>query len=105
MSDPTSGGMAAAIATDGLAEVEAVPAPEGPTAVIETPYEIGQDNVQSAGRIPFDVHNPVFAISAAAIVVFTLGTVALQYLTAVPAIDGVAQPAASRPFSPACAAG
>ena len=37
MSDPTSGGMAAAIATDGLAEVEAVPAPEGPTAVIETP--------------------------------------------------------------------
>ena len=72
--------------------VEAVPAPEGPTAVIETPYEIGQDNVQSEGRIPFDVHNPVFGISAAAIVVFTLGTVALQYLTAVPPIDGVEQP-------------
>ena len=78
--------------------VEAVPAPEGPTAVIETPYEIGQDNVQSDGRIPFDVHNPVFGISAAAIVVFTLGTVALQYLTAVPPIDGVAQPSGVETF-------
>ena len=78
--------------------VEAVPAPEGPTAVIETPYEIGQDNVQSDGRIPFDVHNPVFGISAAAIVIFTLGTVALQYLTAVPPIDGVAQPSGVETF-------
>ncbi|RCW88980.1 BCCT family transporter [Paracoccus lutimaris] len=99
MSDPTSSGLTAAIATeDGEAEVEAVPAPEGPTAVIETPYEIGQDNVQGAGRIPFDVHNPVFAISAVAIVIFTLGTVALQYLTAVPPIDGVAQPSGVETF-------
>lgn len=73
------------------AEIEAVPAPEGPTAVIETPYEIGQDNIQGEGRIPFDIHNPVFGISAAVIVIFTLGTIALQYLTAVPPVDGVAQ--------------
>lgn len=34
-------------------------------------YQIGQDNVQIAG---FDVHNPVFGISAALILLFVVGT-------------------------------
>ncbi len=56
--------------------VEAIPEPEGPTEIIETDYEIGQDNIEGAGRIPFDIHNPVFAISALTIVVFTVCTMA-----------------------------
>ncbi|KGJ06331.1 BCCT transporter [Paracoccus halophilus] len=77
---------------------EAVPPPEGPTAIIETPYEIGQDNIQGEGPIPFDIHNPVFAISAATILIFTLGTIVLQYLTAVPPVGGVAQPSGVETF-------
>ena len=55
-------------------EVEALPAPEGPTQIIDTDYEIGQNNIE--GRMPFafDVHNPVFGISAAAVVLFTVVT-------------------------------
>lgn len=75
-----------------------IPSPEGATALIDTPYEIGQDNIQSTGRIAYDIHNPVFAISAAAIVVFTLGVIILQVMTAVPAIDGVAQPSGVEHF-------
>jgi BCCT family betaine/carnitine transporter len=55
-------------------EVEAIPEPEGATEIIETDYEIGQDNIQNRGAIPFDIHNPVFGISATAILVFTLAT-------------------------------
>ncbi|MFO1164382.1 MAG: BCCT family transporter [Paracoccus sp. (in: a-proteobacteria)] len=107
MSDPTQGGATRAADRKDAPSVhdidqnqtaEAIPAPEGPTAVIETPYEIGQDNIQGEGRIPFDIHNPVFVISAAAIVAFTLGTVILQYLTAVPPVDGVAQPSGVEVF-------
>lgn len=55
--------------------VEVLPQPEGPTEIIETPYEIGQDNIEAtAGGFPFDVHNPVFVISAMVIVVFTVLT-------------------------------
>ncbi|MDO5529269.1 MAG: BCCT family transporter [Paracoccus sp. (in: a-proteobacteria)] len=57
---------------DGEAEIEALPEPEGPTEIIETDYEIGQDNVENRDAvIPFDIHNPVFAISATVIVLFT----------------------------------
>lgn len=101
MSDPTQGTDGKSAADTNAAQTaqeqevdtegEAIPAPEGPTAIIETPYEIGQDNIQNKGAIPFDVHNPVFIISAAAIVIFTLGTIILQYLTAVPPVDGVPQ--------------
>jgi betaine/carnitine transporter, BCCT family len=53
--------------------------PEGPANLIETDYEIGQDNVQpKIGPLVFDVHNPVFLISGLTIVVFVILTLALQ---------------------------
>ncbi|HEU4986568.1 MAG TPA: BCCT family transporter [Rhizobiaceae bacterium] len=56
-----------------------IPYPEGPTNIIETDYEIGQDNVQRRmGALSFDVHNPVFAISGLVIVAFVIITLALQ---------------------------
>ena len=56
-----------------------IPEPEGPTNIIETDYEIGQDNVQrEIGPLAFDVHNPVFAISGLVIVAFVIITLALQ---------------------------
>ncbi|MGR3553812.1 BCCT family transporter [Paracoccus sp. (in: a-proteobacteria)] len=55
-------------------DIEAIPAPEGPTQVIQTDYEIGQHNIEGKKPFPFDVHNPVFMISAVTIVLFTLVT-------------------------------
>ncbi|MGE3993725.1 BCCT family transporter [Pseudorhodoplanes sp.] len=56
-----------------------IPDPEGPTNVIETDYEVGQDNVRRGmGALSFDVHNPVFAISGLVIVAFVIITLALQ---------------------------
>src|SRR5690606_19259464 len=53
--------------------------PEGAANVIETDYEIGQDNIQPRiGPLVFDVHNPVFLISGLTIVVFVILTLALQ---------------------------
>ncbi|MDS9467598.1 BCCT family transporter [Paracoccus sp. MBLB3053] len=77
---------------------EGFPAPEGPTALIETDYEIGQDNIQGEGAIPYDIHHVVFGISSATIVIFTIGTLALQYFTAQPPIDGVPQASGSEIF-------
>jgi BCCT family betaine/carnitine transporter len=55
-----------------------IPAPQGAADIIETEYEIGQDNVDgSVGPFGFDIHNPVFAISGAAIVAFVFFTLAL----------------------------
>ncbi|APE43548.1 BCCT transporter [Sulfitobacter alexandrii] len=55
-----------------------IPVPEGAADVIETEYEIGQDNIDgSFGRFGFDIHNPVFAVSAIAIVAFVFFTLAL----------------------------
>jgi len=57
---------------------QGIPEPEGITSVIETDYSIGDNNIEgSLGRVPFDIHNPVFAISAAAIVAFVFYTIAL----------------------------
>ena len=55
-------------------EIEPLPEPEGPTAIIETDYTIGQDNIEGKGAVPFDIHNPVFGISALAVVAFTAVT-------------------------------
>ncbi|WP_126979544.1 BCCT family transporter [Frigidibacter oleivorans] len=45
---------------------------------IETDYTLGQDNVAGTlGRIGFDVHNPVFAISGISVVAFVFYTLAL----------------------------
>lgn len=55
-----------------------IPAPQGTSDIIETEYEIGQDNVDGVvGPFGFDIHNPVFAISGAAIVAFVFFTLAL----------------------------
>ncbi|WP_138465382.1 BCCT family transporter [Poseidonocella sp. HB161398] len=55
-----------------------IPEPEGVSDLIETDYEIGQDNLEgSLGPIGFDIHNPVFAVSGLAIVAFVFYTLAL----------------------------
>ena len=47
-------------------------------ALIDTDYEIGQDNVEGKlGPFGFDIHNPVFMISGLSIVVFVFYTLAL----------------------------
>ncbi|MDE0589439.1 BCCT family transporter [Halocynthiibacter sp. C4] len=57
---------------------EGIPSPEGATHIIETEYEIGQDNVEGAvGPFGFDIHNPVFLISGIAVVAFVFYTLAL----------------------------
>ncbi|UFM67070.1 BCCT family transporter (plasmid) [Paracoccus sp. MA] len=54
--------------------IEALPQPEGPTEIITTDYEIGQDNIEGVKPVAFDIHNPVFMISAATVVLFTAVT-------------------------------
>ncbi|WP_319532403.1 BCCT family transporter [uncultured Cohaesibacter sp.] len=59
-------------------ETMGIPAPEGLTELIETDYEIGQDNVEGqVGPIGFDVHNPVFMVSGLSIVAFVFYALAL----------------------------
>ena len=59
MSDPT---------TD-----QGIPAPEGAAGLIETDYEIGQDNIETQiGPFGLDIHNPVFAVSGGVIVLFVI---------------------------------
>ncbi|SIT78121.1 BCCT family transporter [Pontibaca methylaminivorans] len=54
--------------------VEALPEPEGCTDVIKTSYSVGQDNIERAHPVAFDIHNPVFMISASVVVLFTAVT-------------------------------
>ncbi|WP_226621593.1 BCCT family transporter [Alloyangia pacifica] len=57
---------------------EGIPAPEGASEIIETDYEIGQDNFEAQiGPFGLDVHNPVFAISGAVVIAFVFYTLAL----------------------------
>ncbi|EIE52252.1 BCCT transporter [Salipiger aestuarii] len=57
---------------------QGIPAPEGASGLIETDYEIGQDNIErKIGPFGLDIHNPVFAISGIAIVLFVFYTLAL----------------------------
>lgn len=57
-----------------------VPVPEGQTQIIETPYQIGQDNISYRRRFVFelDIHNVVFSVSALSILAFTFLTLAFQ---------------------------
>ncbi len=58
---------------------QGIPEPEGPANIIETDYEIGQDNIStSVGPFGLDIHNPVFMISGLSIVAFVVYTLALQ---------------------------
>ena len=61
------------------ADPEAIPAPEGPANIIETEFEIGQDNIQTRlGPLGLDIHNPVFVISSLMIIAFVVVTLAFQ---------------------------
>ncbi|MCB1351820.1 MAG: BCCT family transporter [Rhodobacteraceae bacterium] len=52
-----------------------------PEGLIQTDYTIGQDNIEgSFGPFGFDVHNPVFAISALSVVAFVVFTIAMPEL-------------------------
>jgi BCCT family betaine/carnitine transporter len=63
---------------DTQASAEDLPAPEGPTQIIQTDYAVGQDNfVSRLGFLKVDIHNPVFLISGATIVLFVVLTMVL----------------------------
>ncbi|MFP4405535.1 BCCT family transporter [Rhodosalinus sp.] len=50
---------------------QGIPAPEGEADIIDTEYEIGQDNIEGrVGPFGFDIHNPVFVISGLVVVAF-----------------------------------
>ena len=55
-------------------------------SIDNTDYTVGQDNVQKWG---FDIHNPVFGISAGLIVIFLIAILATDPQTAKAALDGV----------------
>ena len=59
-------------------DAEPIPAPEGETEVIETDYEIGQDNVAASVTLNYDIHFTVFTISAGAVILFTFLTMAYR---------------------------
>jgi BCCT family betaine/carnitine transporter len=57
---------------------QGIPPPEGDADIIETDYEIGQDNyTATVGRFGLDFHNPVFAMAALSIIAFVFFTLAL----------------------------
>ncbi|MFZ5963930.1 BCCT family transporter [Thalassococcus sp. BH17M4-6] len=50
---------------------EGVPTPDGDVNLIDTDYDIGQDNIDGqVGPFGFDIHNPVFLISGLSVVAF-----------------------------------
>jgi betaine/carnitine transporter, BCCT family len=55
-----------------------IPGPEGRTELIETSYEIGQDNIARSWTLTFDIHQVVFTVSALTIIAFTFLTMAFQ---------------------------
>ncbi|TKB48835.1 BCCT family transporter [Ferrimonas sediminicola] len=55
-------------------------------SIDSTDYTIGQDNVQKWG---FDVHNPVFGISAGLIILFLIAALVTDAATAKAALDGI----------------
>ncbi|MDO6729570.1 BCCT family transporter [Marinovum sp. 2_MG-2023] len=57
---------------------QGIPDPEGHSEIIETDYEIGQDNLETRiGPLGVDIHNPVFLISGLSIVAFVFYALAL----------------------------
>ncbi|WP_323769243.1 BCCT family transporter [Antarctobacter sp.] len=52
---------------------QGIPEPEGASDIIETDYDIGQDNIETqVGPFPVDIHNPVFVISALSVILFVI---------------------------------
>ncbi len=61
------------------AATDALPEPEGASELIETDYEIGQDNITPRiGPFGLDIHNPVFVVSGLVVVAFVIITLAFQ---------------------------
>ena len=57
---------------------QGIPAPEGEADIIDTEYEIGQDNIETQiGPFGVDIHNPVFLVSGLVIVAFVFYALAL----------------------------
>ena len=59
-------------------EVEPIPEPEGDTEIIETSYDIGQDNFSGAVSMELDIHKVVFSVSAIGVMLFVFLTLAFQ---------------------------
>ncbi|MCC1481498.1 BCCT family transporter [Roseibaca sp. Y0-43] len=60
-------------------DIEAIPEPEGASEVIDTDYEIGQDNITpQIGPFGLDIHNPVFVVSGLVVVAFVILTLMFQ---------------------------
>ncbi|MFP5479269.1 MAG: BCCT family transporter [Alphaproteobacteria bacterium] len=59
-------------------EVEPIPEPEGETEIIDTAYDIGQDNFSGSVALELDIHKVVFSVSAIGIMLFTFLTLAFQ---------------------------
>ncbi|WP_119462523.1 BCCT family transporter [Rhodospirillaceae bacterium SYSU D60014] len=71
--------------------------PEGESAVVQTDYVVGQDNIRAKlGPFGLDIHNPVFLISGLVIVAFVFYTLALPEQAA--AIFGWLLPAVTSTF-------
>jgi BCCT family betaine/carnitine transporter len=64
--------------SDAALGAEPIREPEGRTEVIETSYEIGQDNIARSWTLTFDIHQVVFTVSALAVIAFTFFTMAFQ---------------------------
>lgn len=58
--------------------VDPIPEPEGETEIIQTDYDIGQDNFSGAVALELDIHKVVFSVSAVGIMLFTFLTLAFQ---------------------------
>ncbi|MCF6231478.1 MAG: BCCT family transporter [Rhodobacteraceae bacterium] len=57
---------------------QGIPGPEGAANLIDTSYEVGQDNIRGKlGPFGFDIHTPVFLISGISIVAFVFYALAL----------------------------
>jgi len=65
--------------SDATTGTPGIPAPEGETTLIDTSYQVGQDNIRpKIGPFGLDIHNPVFVISGLTIVAFVFLTLAFQ---------------------------
>ncbi|WP_010487795.1 BCCT family transporter [Pseudomonas sp. S9] len=58
--------------------LDSIPAPSGKSTLIDTDYVIGQDNITGKYFFSLDIHGKVFSISALAVVLFVVITLALQ---------------------------
>ncbi|MGR3759202.1 BCCT family transporter [Roseobacteraceae bacterium NS-SX3] len=70
---------------------QGIPAPEGEADIIDTDYEIGQDNIETQiGPFGVDIHNPVFLISGLTVVAFVFYALVFQEQAA--AVFGALRP-------------